>query len=218
MSVIREAFSAAGQELVLAVPSTAGRIGIGVTGTFVGTLSFFYTQDGATYFPLSVTPWPSGTTVQTATTTGTWFTNNLSFTAIKVVFTAKTSGTPIVAMAAAADGSFQDAFLTEAQLFPTSAASSATNTLTQAARTNTSWRLKEVLVSCDATATWATSPALTIKDGSTTIWAMDLATTTGQQTVALPPDGLTNTPGNSMVLALVSSGGHTNINAAFSVA
>lgn len=73
-------------------------VGIQVTGTFVGTLTFYASIDGTNYVALLVTPATSGTKVSTATTVGLWREYIAGFTSIRVAFTAYTSGTATVVL------------------------------------------------------------------------------------------------------------------------
>lgn len=209
--------------------------GVNITGTWVGTISFFAATDGLNFVPLDAIPWPPVTsppTVQTTTVNGSWYVPVLNYQTIAVTMTAYTSGSAIVQMASSIDTSFQSVFLASSLKWRNSQAYEATNTLTLAALPNGAWRLKTLVISADATPTWASSPALQIKDGSTLLWGMDPPLVAGSYNVPLPPDlggagvsggGIVGTAGNAMTISLASSagsssssasaaGGRTNIN------
>jgi hypothetical protein len=190
---------------------------------------FFGSTDGISFIPLTMTPFASGTGVQSATANGNWFIPTQNYLVVKAVFT-RLTGTVLVTMSVAQDSSYQDAFLATNTIYQNSVATAATNTLTIAAQANRAWRLRKLVVTVlGGTVTWAAQPVLTIKDGSTLLWALDLATTNGAfYDIPLPPEttpiypggGLVNTPGNTLVIAVASGGAsvQTNINAALSAA
>jgi hypothetical protein len=199
------------------------RVGVNLAGTWTGTATFLASFDGVNFASVQVTPFASGTKVSSATVNGSWFFDVKNYIAFKVVFT-RTTGSLVVNLAAAADASWQDAFLLPNARFLNSVASGATNTLTVAAQTNRAWRLRTLQLAIDTTATWATQPVLQIKDGSTLLWGLDHPTAAGLYNIPLPTDpltpgagggGLVNTPGNTLVIAVASGGGSvkTNINA-----
>lgn len=208
--------------------------GIGISGTWVGTIAFSGSFDGVNYVPLDALPWPTGTpTVQSATANGSWYVPTENFVTIQASLTVYTSGSPIVQLVASSDASFRNAFLTQAQKYRNSFAYEAVNTMTIAADPNGAWRLRTLVISTDAVPTWASSPALQVKDGSTLIYAIDPPLVAGSYLVPLPTDpnapnaaggGLVGTPGNAMTITLASSlgsssssassaGGRTNIDA-----
>lgn len=223
--VIREGLNSTGMRLPL---FTGGQsfAGFGIAGTWAGTLSFQFSTDGVNFNALSVQPFASGTTIQSTTANGNWFVPVQNFVAVQVVATALTSGVAVVTIATAIDSSWQDAFLAATSIFVNqSSTANAANAVTIAAQTNRAWRLRSLVISVSATATWGASPALTVSDGSSSIlFAIDPPTTTGTYEVPLPADngtpgtpgkGLVNTPGNSMVITLAAAGGtaKTNVNA-----
>lgn len=73
-----------------------GTIGIQITGTWVGTITFQGTVDNTNYVTISVTPSSSSTTVTTATANGVWTTAVAGLTQVRIVFTAWTSGTATI--------------------------------------------------------------------------------------------------------------------------
>jgi hypothetical protein len=184
-------------------------IGLRVAGTWTGSVSFFGSFDSIKYQPATVTPYVSGTGVQSSTANGSWFIPSQNYTSFKVRF-GRTSGSAIVYLVASTDG------------FKNSVATNATNTLTIAANANRASRLRALKVSVlGGTVTWAAQPVLTIKDGATLLWAFDLPTTNGAiHDIPLPqetteaPGGLINTPGNTLVIACAAGGAavQTNIN------
>lgn len=52
--------------------SALSAVGIQITGTWTGTITFEGTIDGATYTPLNMTPSDSGTAVTSTTANGVW--------------------------------------------------------------------------------------------------------------------------------------------------
>jgi len=81
--------------LVLDVAS-AGSRGIQVTGTFTGTLQFEQTIDGSTWVTWSVVPNGVSTAVTSATAAGFWQGNTFGVRAVRVRFSAYSSGSAIV--------------------------------------------------------------------------------------------------------------------------
>lgn len=193
-------------------------VGIGISGTWVGTLAFYGSVDGISNFiPLSATPYPSGTAVSSVTTTGNWQVAVQGFSVIRVVFT-RTSGSATVIMSASNDASWQDAFLSTTSIYPNSAATAAVNTLTQAASTNRAWCLQALKISINKQPSFLTSPNVQILDGATVLWQFDLPQVGSAgiiYDIALPEGGITNTPGNSLgvVVANAGSGATSQINA-----
>ncbi len=89
--------------VVLGVTDNAS-VAIGVTGTFVGTLAFEGTLDGATFTAITVSATATLAQVTTATGTGLWQGSAAGLTAIRVRFSAYTSGTAQVTLQAATSG------------------------------------------------------------------------------------------------------------------
>lgn len=193
MSVSREAFSAVNQSLQLNVAGNT-YVGFGITGTFAGTLSFSGSTDGVNFTALSVYAYPmvdGGTSVQSVTATGNYVVPVNGLIMVKVAFTAKTSGTPVVAIASSVDGSYADAYSAETVLSQTSSASHAINTLTIAANTNHGWRIDRLICSQNGT---ATTPQITIKSGTTTLAVIDLPVAAGDYDVTNFCQGMASDP------------------------
>lgn len=74
----------------------AGTVGVQVTGTFVGTLTFTQSVGKSTFVSWNVTPNGSSTVVTTATAAGVWFGPTAGVSQVRVAFTAFTSGTAVV--------------------------------------------------------------------------------------------------------------------------
>lgn len=226
--IIREALNATLMELPLFCGGMS-KVGVNLAGTWAGTVKFYASSDGVNFIPVSVTPFASGTAVTSATANGNWELKVQGFVAFKVVFT-RTSGTVLVTIAASIDASYQNAFLASTSLYTNTTATATNNVTTVAAQTNRAWRLRTLTISMDGDATWASSPALKVTDGASTIlWAYDPTPTKGHYNIPLPAPsntpgltdgGLVNTPGNSMVVTLVSGGGSvkSNVNCEFSAA
>lgn len=192
------------------------RVGFGISGTFVGTVSFFYSTDGVNFRPLSVRPFASGATVQSTTATGNWEADVGNAVAIMVQVTAYTSGSVIVTLGASIDSSYQDAFLAPTSKFVSQeVAGGSTNVITQAAQTNRAWRLRTLTGAFSVAA--GAAVAITITDGaSSVLWKSYVPLTAGPWTVTLPPDpnipgvgggGVVGTAGNSLVVTLAAPGG-----------
>ncbi len=219
--------------LIAAAQANAGRVGINISGTFAGTLTFYASADGVTFAPVGVTPFASGTNVSTATATGNWFFDAQNYVAFKVYFTSKTSGNPIVTLAVANnDATWQDAFLASTTIYVNSQAVAGVNTLTQALQANRAWCLSFLQVSTNQRASWVTNPNLKVVDGTggSTLFALDLMDVGSSGyiydiTLPLLDDGtgrrgLVGTVGNAMIITVASggSGVKTNINAKFRAA
>lgn len=218
MAYLTESLNATGMTLQLACPNQS-KVGIGLTGTWVGTVSFFGSVDGLNFIPINVTPFASGTVISSTTANGTWETPVGNFVAIKVLFT-RTSGTVSVIMTSSVDSSYQDAFLTSSTRYPNASATNATATLTQAAQANRSWRLKSLKITTNKNPSWLTSPNVVINDGTTALWQFDLPPQGSSGIVydiTLPPGGIIGTPANlmSIVVAAAGSGATVQINAEF---
>ena len=188
-------------------------VGVGLTGTWVGTASFYGSTDGLNFFALSLTPFASGTAVTTATANGNYFTNVKNLIAIRVTFT-RTSGSLVVIMAAAIDSSWQDAFATAIQIANSSSTTSGTNTLTQAAQANRAWNLTFLEVSIAGLSFPGGVGQITVYDGAITgnvLYKAFLTQGVGSvgtvQKMNLPTgaDGnpsVKGTPGNAMTIVL----------------
>ena len=73
-----------------------GSIGIQITGTWAGTITFQGTVDNVNYASILVAPSTSLTPVSTTTANGMWTAGTGGLSAVRVVFTAYTSGTAAV--------------------------------------------------------------------------------------------------------------------------
>ncbi len=73
-----------------------GSIGIQITGTWSGTITFQTSVDNTNYVSLLVLPTTSTTAVTTTTANGVWTTNVAGLTTVRVVFTTWASGTAVV--------------------------------------------------------------------------------------------------------------------------
>lgn len=73
-----------------------GSIGIQVTGTWVGTITFKASVDQTNFVSLNLIPSNSGTATSTTTSNGAWSGPIAGFNIVRVVFTAYTSGTAVV--------------------------------------------------------------------------------------------------------------------------
>lgn len=217
----QEALNATGMSLAIYCGGMA-YVGVRLAGTWVGTVSFYGSENGLSFVPIYMTPFASGTAVASSTSNGNWFIPAANYVVVKAVFT-RTSGTAQVYLAASTDQSYQDAFLTPSVLYATSSATNALNTLTQTAQTNRAWNLKTLEVTVNGTPSWLTSPNYQILDGSTVIWQGDLelvGSSGYRYSITLPEGGLVGTPGADLVVkvAAAGSGRTTNINAQFSAA
>lgn len=230
---IREVLNADGMQLPIFCGG-ASLLGIGISGTWVGTIKFYASADGVQFFQVGVTPFASGTDVQSTTATGNWFFNVRNYVAFKVVFT-RTSGSAIVTMSAAQDSSWQDAFLAASTVnVSQSHAAGAENVVTQAAQANRAWRLLALSVGFSAAASAAVEVVVS-DGGSTTLWdgyvPPSLNGISGGGTFNLPipavfreggfiTGGIVNTPGNSMVITVSDPGGSvvSKVNACFAAA
>ena len=216
----REVLNADGMSLTAYVGGQAN-VGFGVTGTWVGTVSFYGSVDGLNFFALSVTPFASGTAVNSTTANGNWFSAVKNLIAVRATFT-RTSGSVQVNIAPANDSSWQDAFLSQSTIFTSSSATSGTNTLTQAAQANRAWNLTFLEVSC-AGPGFGGNAKITIYDGTvagTVLFADWLTSPVGSvgtvQKINLPVGadglpGLVNTPGNAMTIVITNPGSNATI-------
>lgn len=225
--MLREALNADGMSLTIFCGDKS-TVGIGVLGTWVGTLTFYGSVDGLIFFPLSATPFPSGTPVSSTTANGSWFADVKNLMAVKVVLM-RTSGTAQVVLSAAVDGSWQDAFLTPIQIANSSAATSGVNTLTQASQANRSWNLTSCEVCFASPGIQGGAGRLTIYDGTVAgnilfeemIMQPSVAGSVGwKQVISLPTnaDGkqsLIGTLGNAMTIVLRGINGSSIINTNF---
>lgn len=214
-NVIKELLNTQG----MALPIYCGgmtRVGIGVSGTWTGTITFEASNDGVRWVPVGVTPFASGTSVLTATANGNWQINVGDWVAVRARLSTLLTGSPVITLAAAIDASWQDAYLASTSRYVTAeGGAGAANTITQAAQANRAWRLRTCTVS------FSTAPAaavkITVSDGaSSVIWEEYAPGSAGSYGVKLPVDpdtpgvsggGVVNTPGNSMVVTCAAPGG-----------
>jgi hypothetical protein len=74
------------------------RVGVQVTGTFTGTLTFETSIDGVTYTALNMTPPNSTTPATTATAAGLWNGTCAGFSIVRARFSAYTDGSAVVTL------------------------------------------------------------------------------------------------------------------------
>jgi hypothetical protein len=85
-----------GQSLTLSRFTTWGAVGIQVTGTWTGTLTFNVSVDGSTFTTVSLTPSNSVTLATSTTANGVWYIANCFFQSLQVAATAAITGTAVV--------------------------------------------------------------------------------------------------------------------------
>ena len=73
-----------------------GAVGLQLTGTWVGTVTFEATIDGRTWVALNMVPSNSATAASTATAVGAWTANVAGFLLVRARFSTATSGTVVV--------------------------------------------------------------------------------------------------------------------------
>jgi hypothetical protein len=76
--------------------SGQGSIGIQLSGTWAGTVSFTASVDNTNFVPLLCFPANSGTAVTNTTTSNVFTTNVGGLTAVRTTLTSTTSGTVVV--------------------------------------------------------------------------------------------------------------------------
>lgn len=210
MNVSRQNFTALNQVLHLAVLRNA-YVGIGVTGTFVGTVSFYGSYDGSNWTALDcqIYPWVDGGSLVTGhaqasgAANGQYVSLVSDYKFIKVTVTSLASGNPVVSIAASTDGSYAAAYQSQSGLWRTSPGWGNNNTSTANANTNHGWRLKKLMVSL---ATLGTLPRVTIKDGAVAIAEIDLPATVGINDLTSLLQNYASSPGNNLSVSLSSSG------------
>jgi hypothetical protein len=201
------------------------RVGIGVSGTWTGTLTVYRSFDGANYlnFPatdLALFP-QTPQNAATITANGNFWIDSLGAQQVVVSFTTVTSGTALVIGASAVDGSWQDAFLASTSKFVSqNITGGLTNSQVIAAQTNRAWHCRYASVSFNVAP--SADVEFQILDGaSSVLWDgyipanVSGGAAAGTYTIPLPvPDpsvpnsgGVTGTPGNSMTLKLFAPGG-----------
>lgn len=70
-----------------------GAVGVQLTGTWAGTVSFEATVDGVTYVALNLVPSNSATAAASSTSNGAWTGNVAGFSIVRLRFSTATSGT-----------------------------------------------------------------------------------------------------------------------------
>ena len=219
-SIIREVLNATGMKLRFFCGGMT-KVGFGVLGTWVGTITFRGSVDGINFISLSVTPFASGTDVSTTTSTGNWETAVKNFIVVETEFT-RTSGSAQIVIAGSVDSSYQEAFLTAATIYVSSSSTGA-NTLTQAAQANRAWKLEELVVSISGPG----GTRVTVYDGSvsgTVLWQQHLEYIGGSvghnYAVEIPEGGITGTLANAMTIFVGDPGSSLTsiINAKFTPA
>lgn len=205
-------------------------VGIGVTFNGVGTVYFeFSTNENPNeFYPLSCTPFPSGTAVSSITASGNYlFALAPNIGLVRARFD-RTSGSVKAIIGASVDQSYQDAFLAASDIANSSQVSSGNNTLTQAAQANRAWNL----TFCEVSIMAGSYPGcrVDIYDGAvggTKLFSEFLTAAVGSvgtvQKLNLPlgKDGnpsLVNTPGNAMTIQVTGITGASVINTNFSAA
>jgi hypothetical protein len=223
-TIIREVLNNATQSLTIFCGGMA-KVGIGIpalsgAGT---TVSFFGSTDGLNFIPINVNIFPFSSGQSTTTATGNFETPVLDFVAMRVqVTTLGPAGAVTVVMATAIDSSWQDAFLTPQQKWPSSyKLGGGQNILNIPAQANRAWRVRSLVITAVGGPTgWASQPVLQVVDGQfpvlpgTVTWQMDLiGQNTGPLNIPLPSDsntpgvsggGIVGTPGNQMNIVLAS--------------
>ena len=213
---ISEVLNAVGMSLTIPCAGMS-RVGIGVqalsgTGATVG---FFVSTDGVNFISAKARPFASGTTVATVTTTGNWEFDVQNYVAVQVQLTAGTTPSATIVLAASIDGSYQIAFLAQTSVFQSQEVTAgATNVITAASQTNRTWRVRTISGSFNIAA--SATVALTVADGSNTIFKTQIPLAAGPWNVTLPADpntpgqsggGLVGTGGNAMTVTLAAPGG-----------
>lgn len=232
--------NALNQEATLWVAGQA-KVGInlfGLSGT--GTWSFLYSTDGIQFYPLTVGVYPAtapavqtpagsgnlpGSGVTSATAAGNWEVNVGNAVFVRVQQTAGTGSIKVI-MAASVDGSYQEAFLSPANIgvtssvvFPSTTSTAAdTNTCTIPAVANATINLTYCEVSMAGGGAGANAQ-LRIWDGAVgsgvPLYSCFLTAPVGSvgtsQKINIPVDaqgnlGLQGTPGNAMTIQIRNLG------------
>jgi hypothetical protein len=207
----RETFNLANQSLSLYVGGQA-YVGIGLSGTWAGTVSFFGSVDGENFFPLAVQTYPwveGGTNVKLFTQAASGVVSQ-SYVApvqnllvVKVVLSTYTSGSPQVAIAASQDGSYQNAFQAQSGIWKTQSAAAGINTFNVGANVNHPWKVSRVIVSFSGTPTTAN---VTIKDGAATLQSIDLPLAAGQNDLSNYLGGIAGSPNSALQVVVANPG------------
>lgn len=201
-----------------------------VTGT--PTIKFYASQDGLTFNVITVGPYPSATPsaagVTSATGAGSWEVNAQNYDFIRVQMTSG-AGPATVVMTASTDGSYQEAFDSDAAgvslatLYPSTTSSAGVNTMTIPAKTGRTINLTFLEVSMAGIGAGANAQ-LRIWDGSVgngaPLYSCYLTSPVGSvgtvQEINLPEDengkkGIQGTPGNALVVQIINLGNVTAI-------
>lgn len=210
------------------------KVGIGIpslTGTV--TLSFYGSQDGLQFSPLTVGAYPSANPpasgVTTTSAAGNFEVPVQNYQFIRVQMTSGV-GPATVIMAASVDGSYQEAFIspanlgvTLATLYPSTTSSAGVNTMTIPAQANRTINLTFLEVSMTGPG-FGGNAQLKIFDGTATttapLFSDYLTGPVGSvgtvQKINLPTDaqgnvGIQGTPGNAMTIQIVNLGSNSAI-------
>lgn len=201
-----------------------------VTGTV--TLKFYGSLDGISFDPIGVGAYPSAsppaTSVTSATAVGNYEMPVMNYKFIRVQMTSG-SGPVTVVLAAAPDGSYQEAFVDYTQgvtlgvLYPSTTSSAGLNTMTIPAQANRAVTLTFLEVSMVGPGQGG-NPQLRIWDGSVgngvPLYSCYLTTPVGSvgtvQVINLPEDadgkkGVQGTAGSALVVQIVNLGNITAI-------
>ena len=200
-------------------------VGVRLAGTWVATITFEASTDGLNFNTVTVTPFATGTGVQTATATGNWWFAVANYVAFRVRISAYTSGSVQVYLSASQDAGYQDAFLAPSSIF-VSQESTSTNTVTQALQANRAWNLRTLTISLAGLQPPGGRMRVEIFDGAITgtvlhaqfLQDSDVAGSVGRQfEIKLPPGGITGTPGTAMTVRVFGGGASqtTIVNAEF---
>lgn len=87
---------------VTVAPQSMASVNIGVSGTWVGTLTFEVSIDGTNFYAVNTVPVSGGTVVQSTTANGAWTGTIPGFNSFRVRMSAYTSGTATVTIRAGA--------------------------------------------------------------------------------------------------------------------
>jgi hypothetical protein len=201
-------------------------VGVALTGTWTGSVAFLGSTDGLNFKPITVTPFPQGTGVQSAAANGNFYFNVANYRAFQIKPTV-TTGSIVAVMGVSLDSSYQDAYLAPSSKYVSQeTASGAATTITIAAQANRAWRLRTL--SGGFSAAPGAAVKVTVSDGgSTTLWEEYLSASAGGWQLKLPTGtttpgvidgGVVNTPGNSLVITVAAPGGSVTTAASAEIA
>ena len=94
----------AAEDLVTIEVRGAGAVGLQLTGTWVGTVSFEGSLDGGTFVAINLVPSNSATAATSATANGAWSGNCGGYSVVRARMSAYTSGTAVVTLQTAGSG------------------------------------------------------------------------------------------------------------------